>query len=116
MQEIWKVYIDNRNYKKDGTVFRGALWEISNFGNVKRNGVFYECKLSNGYKFFSNGYKVYRAVAELFIPNPENKPCVDHIDTNKLNDNVTNLRWVTHSENMNNPLTKMFHLDCHEIK
>ena len=47
-----------------------------------------------------------RAVAELFIPNPENKPAVDHIDTNTQNDIVDNLRWVTNKENMNNPLTK----------
>ena len=45
-------------------------------------------------------------VANAFIPNPENKPEVDHIDTNVQNNKVENLRWYTHKENMNNEITK----------
>ena len=49
---------------------------------------------------------IHRLVAEAFIPNPQDKKEIDHIDTNPENNNVENLRWVTHTENMNNPITK----------
>lgn len=50
-------------------------------------------------------YSVHRLVALSYIPNPENKPEIDHIDGNILNNNVYNLRWVTRKENENNPIT-----------
>jgi hypothetical protein len=44
-------------------------------------------------------FLVHRLIAIQFIPNPENKPCVNHKDSNRLNNDISNLEWCTHSEN-----------------
>lgn len=62
---------------------------------------------ANGYETISLNNKdgdqkwlrVHRLVAQIFIPNPENKPEVNHKDTNKLNNHKDNLEWVTSKEN-----------------
>lgn len=41
---------------------------------------------------------IHRLLAEAFIPNPENKPTVDHKDGNRTNNSLSNLRWATYSE------------------
>lgn len=66
----------------------------------------------NGYMEYTFGeggdnhfISIHRLVAEIFIPNPEGKPCIDHINTIKTDNRVQNLRWCTQQENMLNPLT-----------
>ena len=56
---------------------------------------------------------VHRLVAEAFIQNPQNKPLIDHLDRNRQNNNINNLRWCTMSENMLNPLTRNFRRDMY---
>ena len=109
MKEVWK---DIKGY--DG------LYQVSNKGRVRSwNSMGYSKrkrdkpiikKMSSDYSGYnmvclSNRLEpacklVHRLVALEFIQNPENKPCVNHKDGDKLNNDVNNLEWVTHSENM----------------
>ena len=101
MKEEYKVYTSNAGKKKNHVI------EVSNFGNVKVDGVLVDFSKRHPTRYHQvHWLYVHRMVAELFVPNPENKPFVDHIDTNRLNNHFSNLRWVTQTENMNNPLTK----------
>ena len=114
--EIWKDvpgYVglyQISNYGRVKSVFRN---EICGNMNRKRNEKILKPSLRKRYYFVSlskNGIKynavIHRLVAAAFIPNPENKPCIDHIDGNRANNHADNLRWVTVKENQNNPITK----------
>lgn len=61
-------------------------------------------------------YLLHRLIAETFIPNPNNLPEVDHIDGTRQNNSISNLRWVTHKENLNNPVAIQREIDSHTGK
>ena len=114
MKEIWKKWKDGYDSKlsNDGYKSYPAIW-VSNYGNIRGRNI---TKDNRGYSqfFYKNRpYRVHRVVAELFIPNPDNKPCIDHIDTNKLNNRIDNLKWCTYQENNNNPITRKHNKDNH---
>lgn len=81
---------DKRIKLKEIYLIKPSLQSIKNY---KR----YRVNLSNekGHKQF----KVHRLIAQAFIPNPLNKPQVNHIDNNPLNNRASNLEWVTNLEN-----------------
>lgn len=108
MKEIWK---DIKNFE--------GSYQVSNLGRVKslsrkRNRIYgvvrerilraginrdgYACVILFN-KLGKKGFKVHRLVAKAFVLNNENKPQINHKDGNKCNNNISNLEWVTHSEN-----------------
>lgn len=106
MIEVWK---DIKDYE--------GLYQISNLGRVKSlkyrksnkerililNGAakhgYYMVGLCKNHK--RKYVTVHRLVAEAFIPNPDNKPQINHKDENRRNNCVDNLEWVTAKENLN---------------
>ena len=64
-----------------------------------RDGYYYVNLYKNKVMFYK---KIHRLVTITFLNNPENKKCTDHIDRNRLNNNILNLRYATRSENNQN--------------
>ena len=87
-------------------------YAVSNWGdvlNIKTQRILKREDNGNGYSqvvLSNNGIpktiKVHRLVALHFIDNPNNYECVDHIDRNRTNNNIDNLRWVDRSQNQRN--------------
>ena len=103
--EVWKQYLDTQ-------------YEVSNLGNVrnkKTKAVLSQEDTGNGYlcvglqidKGVYKKTRVHRMVAMAFLEfqRTEERNEVDHINGNKSDNSVDNLRWCTHKENMNNPVT-----------
>ena len=99
------------------------LYEVNEDGivrNVKSKKIVHGYVAKNGYirvKFENKCLgglvrtTVHRLVAEAFIPNPYNLPEVNHLDSNRANNHVSNLEWVTHSDNMKHSYAKGINCD-----
>jgi len=122
-QEIAELRAEVKELKQEVAELRAEVWtdisvapeySISSFGRVKRkkprmDGSDFYPKISVNkrhgyYQVNLNGkpYLLHRLLAQAFIPNPENKPFVDHIDGDPLNNSLSNLRWCTYTENGRN--------------
>lgn len=72
-------------------------------------------RINTSHRGVNHKYLIHRLVAETFIPNPNNLPCVNHKDGDKLNNNVNNLEWCTYGENLSHAY-KTGLRDCKGIK
>lgn len=84
-----------------------GVYEVSDYGRVRSKEKYLKQTNSKGYKSVTlkkdenrRQYRVHRLVGFAFIPNPDNKPYINHIDGVKDNNKVENLEWCTQKENI----------------
>ena len=83
---------------KNGDV-KSILGNIKIIKPFKDGGGYLFVNLSLGQKNNFKPFRIHRLIGNAFIPNPDNKPFIDHKDGNRLNNSIVNLRWVTRQEN-----------------
>lgn len=95
--EIWKTIIEYPNYEvsSDGRVRNTKTGRVLR-SSMNKDGYQYVGLCLNGNR---KNHKIHRLVASIFIPNPKNKPDVNHINGNKADNRIENLEWVNASEN-----------------
>ena len=110
--EDWKIIEEYPNYMVSSEGKVKSIERKDCRGNHRKGKILSPRYNTRGYisvVLYKNGkpqtFRVNRLAAQVFIPNPDNKPYVDHINGDRADNRVCNLRWVTHKENMNNPLT-----------
>ena len=113
--EIWKEikgYEGLYEVSSEGRVRSKDRWVDNGKGlYLKKGRLLKQGKTGCGYpkvSLYGNVRKdlmIHRLVAEAFIPNPDNLPCIDHINTIVTDCRIENLRWVSHSGNNHNPIT-----------
>ena len=116
-EEIWKdIHEFEGIYQISSTGRVKSLARIDSLGHRRKEKLLSPKLNSDGYYAYAlckNGKMYYflahRLVAQVFIPNPDHKSCVDHINTNRTDNRVENLRWCTSQENQNNPLSIVKH-------
>ena len=101
-EEIWKLSSIIPKYEVSN-LGRVRNYKRKNILKPKRNYEYLSIQANVGYKKYTS-FKIHRLVATEFIPNPENKLYVNHLDGNKHNNCVNNLEWVTASENIRHAL------------
>ena len=103
MREEWREIDENKNYLVSNTgKVKGVGWHMHNKPLSPKeipSGYVHVCLGRTGGEKAKYRY-IHRLVAKAFVPNPQKKRCVNHIDGDKKNNHANNLEWVTYSENM----------------
>lgn len=101
MEEIWKPIENYENYSVStfGQVRNNATGRILKGHDINGKGRLNVSLCKNG---IVKEFLIYRLVAIAFIPNPEDKPEIDHINNDLSNNKIENLRWATRQENSRN--------------